>query len=73
MDLYGVFCAVLYQLQSGCKWRMLPEEFSKWRTVHSYFAIWSEPREGGRLLEPALKQSGRCGPRARGATLAARF
>jgi hypothetical protein len=23
--------------------------------VHSYFAIWSEPREGGSLLEQALK------------------
>lgn len=31
------------------------EEFLKWRTVHSYFAIWSEPGEGGRLLEQALK------------------
>ena len=46
VDLYEVFCAVLYLLRSGCQWRMLPDEFSKWRTVHSYFAIWSEPREG---------------------------
>lgn len=34
---------------------MLPEEFPKWRTVHAYFAIWSEPREGGSLLEQPLK------------------
>jgi hypothetical protein len=47
IDLYEVFCAVLYLLRSGCQWRMLPEEFPKWHTVHSYFAIWSEPREGG--------------------------
>lgn len=53
VDLYEVF-AVLYLLRSGCRWRMLPEEFPKWRTVHSYFAIWSEPREGGSLLEQAL-------------------
>lgn len=54
VDLYEVFCAVLYLLRSGCQWRMLPDEFPKWRTVHSYFAIWSEPREGGSLLEQAL-------------------
>ena len=67
VDLYEVFCAVLYLLRSGCQWRMLPEEFPKWRTVHSYFAIWSEPREGGTLLEQALKKSGWRGPRETGA------
>ena len=63
VDLYEVFCAVLYLLRSGCQWRMLPDEFPKWRTVHSYFAIWSEPREGGSLLEQSLKKSGWRGPR----------
>ena len=67
VDLYEVFCAVLYLLRSGCQWRMLPEEFPKWRTVHSYFAIWSEPRESGSLLEQALKKSGWRGPRETGA------
>ena len=67
VELYEVFCAVLYLLRSGCQWRMLPEEFPKWRTVHSYFAIWSEPREGGSLLEQALKKSGWRGPRETGA------
>ena len=55
VDLYEVFCAVLYLLRSGCQWHMLPEEFPKWRTVHAYFAIWSEPREGSSLLQQALK------------------
>ncbi|MGE8495461.1 IS5 family transposase [Comamonas sp.] len=57
VELYEVFCAVLYLLRSGCQWRMLPEDFPRWRTVHSYFAIWSEPREGGSLLEQALKKN----------------
>jgi transposase len=35
---YEVFYAVLYLLKSGCQWRMLPDGFPKWRTVHSYFA-----------------------------------
>ena len=67
VDLYEVFCAVLYLLRSGCQWRMIPEEFPKWRTVHSYFAIWSEPREGASVLELALKKSGWRGPLEAGA------
>ena len=47
IDLYEVFCAVLYLLKSSCQWRMLPGEFPKWRTVHSYFALWSEPAGAG--------------------------
>ncbi len=47
VDLYEVFCAVLYLLKSGCQWRMLPGEFPKWRTVHSYFAQWSELDQDG--------------------------
>ncbi len=68
IDLYEVFCAVLYLLKSGCQWRMLPSEFPKWRTVHSYFAIWSEPdKDGVSLLEQALKKSGWRGPYETGA------
>ncbi len=68
VDLYEVFCAVLYLLKSGCQWRMLPGEFPKWRTVHSYFAQWSESRaEEPSLLEQALKKSGWRGPYQTGA------
>ncbi len=34
VDLYEVFCAVLYLLRTGCQWRALPSDFPKWRTVH---------------------------------------
>jgi len=67
VDLYDVFCAVLYLLRTGCQWRALPSDFPKWRTVHSYFAIWSESRNDGSLLEQALKKSGWRGPRETGA------
>ncbi len=57
MDLYEVFCAVLYLLKSGCQWRMLPREFPKWPTIYAYFVIWNEISEDGvSLLERALKK-----------------
>ena len=57
VDLYEVFCGVLYLLKSGCQWRMLPSEYPKWRTVHAYFAKWSEPGpDGVSVLERALKK-----------------
>ena len=57
VDLHEVFNAVLYLLKSGCQWRMLPEGFPKWRTVHSYFVQWSEAGpDGTSVLERALKK-----------------
>ncbi|WP_386355847.1 IS5 family transposase [Xanthomonas campestris] len=58
VDVYEVWCAVLYVLRTGCQWRALHSDFPKWRTVHSYFAKWSEcDDEGVSLLEQALKKS----------------
>ena len=68
VDLYEVFCAVLYLLRTGCQWRFLPSDFPKWRTVHSYFAKWSETDQAGiSALERALKKSGWRGPFETGA------
>jgi transposase len=59
-DLYDVFCAVLYFLDSGVAWRSLPPGFPPWRTVHEYFSQWTMPRgEERSLLERALEQLGR--------------
>jgi hypothetical protein len=40
---------------------MLPSDFPKWRTVHSYFQIWSEKKNinAPSLLEEILKKIGR--------------
>lgn len=68
VDLFEVFCAVLYLLRTGCQWRALPSDFPKWRTAHAYFTIWREvDEEGQSLLERALKKSGWRGPRETGA------
>ena len=70
VDLYEVFCAVLYLLKSGCQWRMLPTEYPKWPTVHSYFSKWSEPdTDGISALERALKKCSWRGPYKTGAQL----
>ena len=62
VDLYEVFCAILYVLKTGSQWRMIPHDFPKWRTVYSYFQLWSEvPRDGeASLLEVAFKKSSVC-------------
>ncbi len=68
VDLYEVFCAVLYVLRTGCQWRFLPSDWPKWQTVYAYFAKWSEPDQHGvSVLEQALKKSGWRGPRETGA------
>lgn len=61
VDLYDVFCGLLYVLKSGCQWRMLPSDYPKWRTVHSYFQKWSEKKNGSSCLEQILKKISRTG------------
>jgi transposase len=57
IDLYEIFCDVLYLLRTGCQWRALTRGFPKWQSVYAYFKIWREVDEGGKsLLERALKK-----------------
>jgi hypothetical protein len=36
---------------------MLPSDFPKWRSVYSYFEIWSEEKDGQKsILDQALKK-----------------
>ncbi|WP_375316211.1 IS5 family transposase [Wolbachia endosymbiont (group A) of Colletes cunicularius] len=59
LDLYDVFCGVLYVLKSGCQWRMLPKEFPKWRNCYDYFKKSSEKPNGSKesILERVLKKN----------------
>ena len=43
LDLYELFCGVLYVLRGGIQWRMLPSDFPNWRSVYAYWQKWSEP------------------------------
>jgi hypothetical protein len=63
VDLYDVFCAILYILKSGCQWGMIPADFPKKGCVRYYYDVWGEEREGGgTLLEEILKKIGRATP-----------
>ena len=60
-DLYDVFCAVLYVVQGGIQWRMLPSDYPKWQSVYYYFRVWSEKDETGvsildKVLQKLVKQ-----------------
>ncbi len=37
LDLYDVFCVLLYVLKGGIQWRMLPSDFPNWQLVYFYF------------------------------------
>ncbi len=45
LDLYDVFCGVLYVLKSGSQWRMLPKDFPKWENIYYYFQTWNKKME----------------------------
>lgn len=47
VDLYDVFCAILYLLKNGCTWRNIPHDFPKWRTVRYYYEVWTKPNKDG--------------------------
>jgi|SRR3989344_1498392 len=54
LDLYDVWCATLYVLKSGCQWSMLPSDFPKYKTVHSYFMKWSKQKRIRRKDQPSI-------------------
>ncbi len=57
VDLYDIFCAILFVLKSGCQWNMLPKDFSKSTTCYYYFQIWNkkEGKNSQSILEEILK------------------
>lgn len=67
VDLYDVFCAILYVLKEGCRWRSLPHDFPRWDRVYKYFQQWSAKptEEEPSLLEQALKKCSQSGTRKR--------
>ena len=50
VDLYEVFCAILYLLKNGCTWRNLPHDFPNWKLVNYYYGIWTTKNENGESM-----------------------
>jgi len=61
LDLYDIFNALLYVVNTGCQWRSLPSDYPKWRSVHNYFSIWSKKKsnEEESVLDKVLKKISR--------------
>lgn len=55
LDLYDIFNALLYVLNTGCQWRSLPKDYPKWKSVHYYFTVWND----NKILEKVLKKINR--------------
>ena len=56
-DIYDIFCAILYRIREGCRWRSLPHDFPKWNNVYNHYQIWSEKDENGKsILDKALEE-----------------
>ena len=39
-SLREVLNAIFYIARSGCAWRLLPNDFPPWKTIHHYFRTW---------------------------------
>jgi len=50
VDLYDVFCAVLYLLKNAYTWRALPHDFPDWKLVNYYYNVWRKKDDYGRSL-----------------------
>jgi transposase len=66
IDLYSIFCAVLYIVKGGIQWRMLPSDYPKWSIVRYYYDVWTtEIEEGVTTLDVVLKKIGTNTPKRR--------
>ena len=61
IDLYDIFCGILYCLKGGIQWRMLPKDYPKWQICYYYFSVWSEKKDpkSDSILEQVLKKISR--------------
>jgi transposase len=45
IDIYDIFCAVLYRIREGCRWRSLPHDFPKWQICYYHYNVWRTAKE----------------------------
>ena len=49
LDMRMVINAILYVVVGGIKWRMLPREYPKWKSVYHYFRQWRDSGDWQRI------------------------
>lgn len=47
---------ILYQVRSGCAWRMLPSDLPSWQTVYGYFRDWNRDGTLDRIHDTLREQ-----------------
>ena len=45
IDIYDIFCAALYRIREGCRWRSLPHDFPKWQICYYHYNVWRTVKE----------------------------
>ena len=57
IDLYDIFCAILYRLREGCRWRSLPHDFPKWQICYYHYNVWRSAKDGEEsVLDRVLRE-----------------
>ena len=49
--LRNFFEAIFYMSRAGCAWRLLPEFYGSWRSLHKRFKLWSERHIWQKIFE----------------------
>jgi transposase len=57
IDSYEIFCAILYRIREGCRWRSLPHDFPKWEICYYHYNEWRKSVNGEEsALDRALRE-----------------
>jgi len=57
IELYDIFCAILYIIKGGIQWDMIPTNFPKKSIVRHYYDIWTKKRaDETTILSEVLKK-----------------
>jgi len=49
IDLYDIFCGLLYLLKEGCTWRAIPHDYPKWQLIYYHFSMWKRRIHGAKF------------------------
>ncbi|MDE6301100.1 MAG: IS5 family transposase [Muribaculaceae bacterium] len=39
-DIFDIINALFFLIKTGCQWRLLPNDFPRWRTVYEFYRKW---------------------------------